>query len=164
MAFSRTNVLCAGLLAFAVACGDETGPGVDGPMFLNVTIDHQPWAVDHIEAMSQIGDMVIKGTHTVADSGLRYDLAVFLVPFKGTGSYRVDTVGVGLDIRKFKDGLQSGGHFAYFPQPASGVVITEYRASDTTVVGTFNFKIRTDVLDDHPWVVSGSFRVRPGYF
>lgn len=160
----RTAILPAVLVACGLSCSDNAGLGPDGPLFLTVTLNGQPWAVTHGLVNLQDGNFALSATHAVPDSSLAYTVVIAAQPFTGPGSVGVSFDGPGhAGITEDSNGVYTGRGYGSISDTNGTLEISAFRPADSTVAGSLHVRLRHVGGVEPDIDVVAEFRVRPDF-
>jgi hypothetical protein len=154
------------LLALAGCGGGGAEPSLDGPEFIDLTMNgarHTLTDLYRTILPGSPGGLRLAGRYAVFDSALVYSPQLSLGSFHGVGTYPLGASGVApfdeFDIYAMNSSLSTMTLYAGVPGHYGSATITACRRSDSTVTGSFE-SLQARV--DSPAVtllIHGEFRV-----
>lgn len=149
------------LLATLLGCSDTNGPGLDGPEFINLTVNGATWHLDNLVTFQSEGPrMSFNGQRVVHETGRTYVFQLDLDPFIGRGTYSIGDVGPLQQADIAVEGAFPTYWYLSDSSHPGTLTAREIRTTDSTMVGDLSMTLYRS--DDHATTldVTGEFRVR----
>jgi hypothetical protein len=152
------------------ACGSVFGPDLDGPQFIAVEVNGQPWeATDLTSPIPGLLELSFNASHAAHDSaGVHSQIFVFIGDFHGADDYPLGTDQNHELIISGNTVNRNDPEFQATPGDPGKLVVTSFRESDSTIAGIFVTRVHVVQFGNSSFppgelTVTGSFRIRPAH-